>query len=172
MAALGDFNAQRTLPRSGQHERGLEHLGNARLQVQSLESCCGKHDAVVQTLVKLLQTGIEVAAQRFNAQIRAQSAQQCHTAQTGGAHDSALWQVGEIRIAGRHPGVSRVLALHHTGQGKPGWQLHRHVFERMHRQIGATLFQRSFQLFDKQAFTTDFAQRAVQNLVALGCHAQ
>jgi hypothetical protein len=42
----------------------------------------------------------------------------------------------------------------------------------MHRQIGTAFFQRHFEFFDKQAFAADFAQRAVQNLVALGGHAQ
>ena len=42
----------------------------------------------------------------------------------------------------------------------------------MHGQIGAAFFQSSLKFFDKQAFAADFAQRAVQDLVALGGHAQ
>ena len=73
--------------------------------------------------------------------------------------------VGDQRIA-------RVFALHHTRQLKPFWQFHRHVFERVHGQICAAFFERHFQFFDKQTLAADLAQGAVQNLVALGGHAQ
>ena len=42
----------------------------------------------------------------------------------------------------------------------------------MHRQIGAAFGQRHFQLFDEQAFAADLGQGFVQDLVALGGHAQ
>jgi len=42
----------------------------------------------------------------------------------------------------------------------------------MHRQIGATVLQGLFQLFDKQAFAADFRQGFVQNLVAARGHTQ
>jgi hypothetical protein len=42
----------------------------------------------------------------------------------------------------------------------------------MHRQIGTAFFKGDLKLFDKQTFAPDFAQRAVQDLVALGGHAQ
>ena len=42
----------------------------------------------------------------------------------------------------------------------------------MHRQIGAAFFQSDFEFFDKQTFATDFAQRPVEDLIALGGHAQ
>jgi hypothetical protein len=42
----------------------------------------------------------------------------------------------------------------------------------MHCQIGAPFFQRGFQFFDKQTFSAHFAQRPIQNLIALGRHAQ
>jgi hypothetical protein len=42
----------------------------------------------------------------------------------------------------------------------------------MHSQIGSAFFQRDFEFFDKQTFATDFAQRAIEDLIALGGHAQ
>ena len=38
--------------------------------------------------------------------------------------------------------------------------------------IGMALLQRHFEFFDKQTFATDFAERAVEDLIALGGHAQ
>ena len=42
----------------------------------------------------------------------------------------------------------------------------------MHRQIGGPLLQRDFELFDKQALAAHLAQGPVQDLIALGGHAQ
>ena len=42
----------------------------------------------------------------------------------------------------------------------------------MHRQIGTAFFQGHFEFFDKQALAAHFAQRTVEDLVALGGHAQ
>ena len=72
----------------------------------------------------------------------------------------------------RNPGVARVFALHDAGQRKACGQLHGYILERMHGQVGAAFFECGFQLFDEQTFSAHFAQRTVQNLVALGGHAQ
>ena len=42
----------------------------------------------------------------------------------------------------------------------------------MHRQISTSFFQGCLQLFDKEAFATHFAQRAVQNLITTRRHTQ
>ena len=68
--------------------------------------------------------------------------------------------------------VTRVLALQHAGQRKAFRQIHRHVFQRVHRDVGPAFTQCDFQFLDKQALAAHLAQRAVQNLVALRRHAQ
>ncbi|MPM74814.1 hypothetical protein SDC9_121803 [bioreactor metagenome] len=42
----------------------------------------------------------------------------------------------------------------------------------MHGQIGTAFFQRQFQLLHEQALAADLGERAIQNLVTLGGHAQ
>jgi hypothetical protein len=42
----------------------------------------------------------------------------------------------------------------------------------MNRQVGTPFLKSNFKLFDKQALAADFAQRPIQDLVALGGHAQ
>ena len=42
----------------------------------------------------------------------------------------------------------------------------------MHGEVGAAFFQREFQFLDEQALAADLAQRAVEDLVAAGGHAQ
>ena len=73
---------------------------------------------------------------------------------------------------GGNKGVAWVFTLHHTGQRKTVGQVHGHVFEGMHRQVGAAFFQRGFQLFHEQAFATHLAEGPVQDLVTLGGHSQ
>jgi hypothetical protein len=77
-----------------------------------------------------------------------------------------------MRTGGRHPGIARILTLHHAGEIKACRQVHRHVLERVNGDVGAPFFQRDFQLLDEQALATNLGQAAVQDLVALGGHAQ
>ena len=118
------------------------------------------------------QPGVEVAAQGFNLQVRAQRTQQHHTAQAGGANHRTVGQRGEVGIAHRHQRVTRVFAQHDAGEAKALGQFHRHVFERVHGEVGPAFVERGFELLDKQAFAADFAQGPVQDLVALGGHAE
>ena len=66
----------------------------------------------------------------------------------------------------------RVFARHHAGQGKAFWQVHWHVFERMHGNVGTAFLQGDLKLFDKQTLAANFAERPVQNLVTHRRHAQ
>jgi len=50
----------------------------------------------------------------------------------------------------------RVFTLAYDCQHKTFRHAHRHIFERMHGKIGATVCQRGLQLLDKQAFTANF----------------
>ena len=70
----------------------------------------------------------------------------------------------------RNPGIARVFPLHHAGQIKLRRQLHRHILEAVHRNIGAILLQSQLQLFDKQAFAANFGERAIQYLIAARGH--
>ena len=42
----------------------------------------------------------------------------------------------------------------------------------MHRQVRTALLKRQLQLFNKQTFAADLGQTAVQDLIAMGAHAQ
>jgi len=66
----------------------------------------------------------------------------------------------------------RIFAFADRGKHETFRQIHRHIFQRMHGEVGASVFQRGFQLFHEQALSADFGQRDIQNLVALRGHAQ
>ncbi len=172
VALAADFNAQGALAGGRQHLLWLEDMANALLQAQALEARSGQYDGVVLPLVELAQARVQIAAQRHDLQIRAQVLQQHLAAQAGGTHHRALGQILQARIARRDKGIARVFALHHAGQGEALGQLHGHVLERVHGDMGAAFFQGHFQFLDEQALAAHLGEGAIQDLVALGGHAQ
>ena len=166
------LQAQRALPGRRQHHVRIDHRADARVQAQPLQARGGQHDAVVLALVELAQPGVEVAPQRLHIQVRPDRLELHHPAQARGADPRALRQRLHRLETGRDPGIARVLALQHGAQREALGHLHRHVLERVHRQVSAALLQRDFQLLDEQALAADLRQRAVQDLVTLRRHAQ
>ena len=142
------------------------------MHFQALEAGRGQHDGVVLTFVELAQPRVQVAAQGLNAQVRPQGLEQHQPAQARSADHRALRQGRQAGVGVGDKRVTRVFALHHAGQRKAGRQIHGHVFERMHGDVGTAVGQRGFEFFDKQTLAANLAQRAVQNLVALRGHAQ
>ncbi|OIQ64163.1 hypothetical protein GALL_542870 [mine drainage metagenome] len=171
-AAGTHLNAQGSLPGRWQHHRRIKQGTDARGQPQAFESRRSQHNRVIQTVIELAQTGVEITAQWLNLQVWAQCAQQGHAAQAGGSHHRPLRQGIQAGIPRRDKRITRVFPLHDTCQLKAVGQLHRHVLERMHRQIGPTVFECDLKLLDKQAFATYLAQCPVKNLVAQGGHSQ
>jgi hypothetical protein len=51
-------------------------------------------------------------------------------------------------------------------------QVHGHILDGVHRQVGAALRHGHFQFLDEQALAADAGQGRIQDLVALGGHAQ
>ena len=165
------------MPSRRQRLRGLEDGADAIAQAQALEAGGGEHDGVVLAFVELAQARVEVAAQGFDAHVGAADggqrlAQQHDAAQAGGAHHRAWGQIGQARRVRRHPGVARVLALHHAGEREALGQLHRDVLERVHGDVGAAIGERVLELFHEQALATHLGQRAVEDLIAQSRHAQ
>ena len=76
--------------------------------------------------------------------MREAGAQLRFAAQAGCANDCAVWQFFQPRVAVGNECVKRIGALANGGEGKALRQIHRHVFNRMHRQIGAIFLQRGF----------------------------
>jgi hypothetical protein len=130
-----------------------------RSPAQALQAGGGQHDGVVLAFVELAQAGVEVAAQRLDRRSGRSAAAapggagwRCRPPRPGAARPG--WR------SGRDKGVARVFALHHAGQGKAFGQLHRHVLERVHGDVGAAFFQRHFQLLDEQALAPPWTARS------------
>jgi hypothetical protein len=78
----------------------------------------------------------------------------------------ALLQVVELAEPVRDEGVARVLAAEDGGDLEARGHVRRHVLHRVHRQLGAPIEHRAFQLLDKQALAADGVEPLVEELVA------
>ena len=112
------------------------------VQAQPLEAGGRQHDGVVLAFVELAQARVEVAAQRLDAQVGPQRAQQHHAAQAGGADHRALRQVVQAGVARARPGHRAGLRAPSRRPARSLRQVHRHVLERMHGEVGAAFLQR------------------------------
>jgi hypothetical protein len=69
-------------------------------------------------------------------------------------------------------GIARIFALPDRGQHEAGRQFHRHVLQRVHGKVRTALLERRLELLHEEALATHLRQRAVEDLVAAGGHAQ
>ena len=173
LGAVGaDLNAQRALAHGRQAFRRRQFLADALAQAQALQAGGGQDDGVELAVVQFAQAGLHIAAQRLDHQMRKAGTQLRFAAQAGRAYHGAVRQLVQAGVAVGNQRVARVFALADGGQGKAFGQVHRHVLDGVHGDIGAAFLQGQFQLFHEQALAADFGQRLVEDLVALGGHAQ
>ena len=93
-------------------------------------------------------------------------------AQAGSADYTACGQSFQSGVVIGNKGIARIFTLTDASQHKTLRQVHRHVLQRMHGNVGAAVFQRGFQFFHEQTLATYFGQRDIQDLIALRGHAQ
>ena len=122
--------------------------------------------------IQLAETGVEVASQRPDVQAWMAPPDLSGAAQARSADHRARRQLVERAETGTDEGVARILAAQHRGEREGLRQLHRHVLERVHGEVGAPVEQRHLQLLGEQALAADLVERAVEHPVALGGHAE
>ncbi len=173
LRAVGaNLDAERALARRGQTVFGIEQRADAIGETQALQTCRGQNDRRVLAAIELGEPRIEIAAQRPHIEMRIAHAQHRFTPQARGADHGTGRQRGERIVLVGHERVARILALHDGRQREARRKFHRHVFQRMHREVGASIGERGFELFDEQPFTTDLRQRAIENLIATRRHSE
>ena len=142
------------------------------LETTRIHSIAGQNDCVVLTSIQFAQTGVEVAAQALDHQLRVFGAQDGFAAQAGGADDGAGRQIIQRCIVVGNESIAGIFAGRDGGQHEAFRHHHRHVLHRMHGEVGLALLHRHFEFLDEQALAADFGERPVENLVALGGHAE
>ncbi|MGF6740317.1 hypothetical protein OKW47_004063 [Paraburkholderia atlantica] len=171
--AIGaNLDAERALSRRGQTILGIEQRADTIGETETLQPGRGQNDRRVVAAIELGESGIEIAAQRPHVEMRIAHAQHRLAPQTRGADHGTGRQRGERVVLIGHERVARVLALHDGGQRETGGQLHRHVFQRMHREVGAAIGERGFELFDEEPLATHLRQRAIENLITACRHSE
>ena len=141
-------------------------------QTQALEAGGGEQDGVVLAFLKLAQASVDVAAQGVDIQVRIDRAQLRLAAQTGSADAGAGRKIAQTRVLARNESVPRVLPLRDGDQLETGGQVHGHILDRVHGEVGAAFRHGRFQLLHEQTLATDARERRIENLVALGGHAE
>ena len=68
----------------------------------------------------------------------------------------------------RHERVARIFARGDRREREAIGHVHRHILERMDREIGAAVRHRHFELLDEEALAADVRERPILHSIALG----
>ncbi|MNP29883.1 hypothetical protein D3C76_1229300 [compost metagenome] len=164
------FDAHRALATGRQAVFDADGAGNAIFETQANQAGCSKNDCVVLAGIQLGQARVDVATQETDLQVWASGQQLRLATQAGGADDTAGRQIFQACISIGYEGVARVFALANAVQAQPLGEVHRHIFHRVHGDVGFLFEQSSFQLLDEQALAANFRQRRVEQLVTAADH--
>lgn len=105
-------------------------------------------------------------------EVRKAHADHRFAAQARRANDASFRQRRERFVVWRHEGIARIFALENRAEREALGQLHRHILERMHGEIGAAIGERDFEFLHEQALAADLRQRAIENLIAARRHSE
>jgi hypothetical protein len=128
----------------------------------------------VLPLFELAEARVDVAAQRLDDRVwtKAKDREAASQARRTDAH--ALRQRGERRreVATHQEHVARIGALGHADDAQSVGLLRGQVLHRVHRDVGAALEERLFDLANEQALAADLVQRSILDAIAGGDHLQ
>ena len=113
-------------------------------------------------LVQAHQAGVDVAAQRFDPQVRVVHAQLSGPADGAGADHRAVGQLGQRCAGAGDHGVVDVLARQVPGEGQAvgDGDVAGDVLEAVHREVGLLGEQRAVDLLDERALAAELGQVA------------
>ena len=160
------FDRQHSLSHRRQTFRRRQHRGNPLSPAQPAQPGRSQYDGVVLPLVEFSQSGVQVAPQILDPQVRPQPQQLGFAAQTGGSDRRPGRQFRQTGIATADKGVMRVQTGGYRRENQPRRQFRRHVLEAVHGQIDIPGQHRCFQFLGEQSLAADLRQRHVENLIA------
>ena len=146
---------------------------NAVGETKATQSCSGQDQAVVSTVVQLLETGDHIAAHVFEFQVWVVMAQLGQAPQRTGADDGPFRKGLEsvIGIFGvHHQGIGGVLPLGDATEHQAFRKIRGEVLEGMDRDVSTPHKHLGLQLLGEQTLVTDLGQGDVEDLVSLGRH--
>ena len=119
-----------------QHHRGLEHFGDLVREAEPFERGERDHDRVEALVHLLAQPGLDVAAQRREAEIGPRVRELRAPAHRAGADHAA---VGHVRESGADQRVTRVGPFGDRREDQPVGGGRGQVLGRVHGDVGATV---------------------------------
>jgi len=93
-------------------------------------------------------------------------------AQARSADNGARRQLVDTGEATGDEGVAGILARRDRRQHEALGHLHRHVLQRVNREIGVSVLHGDLELLDEQALAADRRQRPIEDLVTARAHAK
>ncbi len=137
---------------------------------QPVEPGAGQQGGLDHPIVQFAQPGVDIAAQRYYAQIGPAMQHQGGAAQTGGADQCAFGQFVERARAVADQRVAWIAALEEAAQHQALGQARRHVLHAVHGQVDGPGQQRLFDFLGEQALAAGLGQSAVLDAIAGGAH--
>jgi cyclase len=164
-ALLQRLNRQRALADGGANDVGAENLADDVAPSKSSKSRSRKHDGVVLAALDLANTGIYIAADVLDFEIRPDAPKLGDAPKRAGSHFGAEFDVAQFAA---DDGIARIGPLRKRGDGEAFGKFGGQVLQAMHREVNALVEQSFFDLACEEAFTRNIVKRRVQNAIAGG----
>src|SRR6185295_953073 len=132
---------------------------------------CGKDYRVVLALIELSQSGIHIAAHRFDCEVGPERQNLGVASEATGADSGALWQLVEGLDAGaRYQRIADILTFANCAYVQARGEVGRQVLQAMDRKIDAIVEYGIFEFFSEQPLSlfAQFWKRDVLDTIA-GC---
>lgn len=146
------FKGECALSGSRDHFIECESLVDGLCAVEPVKTGAGEHEGVTLAFFQLAQTGINVAAQCDELEVRPEAEELCATAGAGGANACVFRQCVQGPEWLTDEGVTGVCAGWDGGEGEAGIEHSGQVFEGVDGEIDAAVCQRLFNFLDEDAF--------------------
>ena len=162
------LDRERTLSGRREHDVEGQVLGDRVLQPEPLHARRGDDDGVVLPGQRTAHTGVDVAAQRRDAEVGPSGAQLGDASRAGGGDGRAARQGRQRATGAGDQHVARIGAVAHRCDHEVVGDLDRQVLEGMHREVDGALAQSGLEGLGEDALAADFRERAVQHTVTFG----
>ena len=138
---LAALDREGSLPRGGQHLQRVDELAHLVEAPEPGQARTGQDDRVVPAVVDQPQPGVDVAADRLDAQAEAERGELRGAARGAGADDRAGGQLTEGEPVAGDERVAGVLAHRDRRDDQAGLGCDRQVLERVHREVDLAALQ-------------------------------
>src|SRR5690606_371320 len=136
------------------------------LQLEALQPGERQHRSVNIPRLELAKTGLDIATEDLNVEVRAQLQSQRLAAERRRSELGALWQIFQPLYRATDENIADVFALQIDRNLQSIGKNRRHVLGGVNRKVDAVVVKRFFQFLGEKALAASFRQGAVLYAVA------